>query len=76
MGSVDAEQARTNLEQMRAQIPTLESSISQSIHRLSTLAGLEPSALEAELTTASLLPEVPEQIVAPSRPQRCANGRM
>ena len=62
VGSVDAEQARANLEQTRAQIPTLESSIAQTIHRLSTLAGLEPSVLKAQLTSAAPLPEVPDQV--------------
>jgi outer membrane protein, multidrug efflux system len=62
VGSVDVERARANLEQTRAQIPTLESSVTQSIHRLSTLAGLEPAALTTQLNTAGTLPEVPGQI--------------
>lgn len=62
VGSVDAEQARANLEQTRAQIPALESSITQAIHRLSTLAGREPAALTAELVTAVPLPRVPQQV--------------
>jgi outer membrane protein, multidrug efflux system len=62
VGSVDVEQARANLEQTRAQIPTLESNVTQSIHRLSTLAGLQPAALSAQLTAAGTLPEVPGQV--------------
>lgn len=62
VSSVDVEQARTNLEQTRTQIPSLEASIAQAIHRLSTLAGLQPSALRTELTTVRPQPEVPAQL--------------
>lgn len=64
VSSVDVEQARTNLEQTRAQIPTLDTSIAQSIHRLATLAGLEPSALVPQLSRAAALPAVPVQVAA------------
>lgn len=62
VGSLDVERARTNLEQTRAQIPTLESNVAQSIHRLSILAGLEPAALAKELNAAAPLPEAPGQV--------------
>lgn len=62
VAGIDAERARANLEQTRAQIPTLESSIAASINRLGTLAGLQPSALTVLLTTAAPLPVVPDQV--------------
>lgn len=62
VSSVDVEQARANLEQTRAQIPSLETSIAQTIHRLSTLAGLGPSSLRGELSVPRPQPEVPQQV--------------
>lgn len=62
VSSVDVEQARANLEQTRAQIPTLASSVAQAIHRLSTLAGLGPSALRAQLNPVAPLPSVPSHV--------------
>lgn len=63
VSSVDVEQARANLEQTRAQIPTLESSIAQTMHRLAVLAGLEPASLTTELSQTAPLAAVPSQIV-------------
>lgn len=63
VGSLDVEQARANLEQTRAQIPALESSIAQAMHRLATLAGLEPAALDTELSRLAPLPTAPQEIV-------------
>ena len=62
VGSVDVEQARTNLEQTRAQLPTLESAIAQQMHRLAVLAGQTPEALTASLSEAAPLPSVPESV--------------
>jgi outer membrane protein, multidrug efflux system len=62
VSSLDVERARANLEQTRAQIPTLEGSIAQTIHRLATLAGAEPAALNGELGAAAPLPAVPSQV--------------
>ena len=62
VSSLDVERARANLEQTRAQIPTLEGSIAQSIHRLATLAGAEPTALNGELGAAAPLPAVPSHV--------------
>jgi NodT family efflux transporter outer membrane factor (OMF) lipoprotein len=59
---VDVDQAHADVEQTRAQIPSLESSIAQAIHRLSTLAGLEPAALADSLRGPAPLPEVPARI--------------
>jgi outer membrane protein, multidrug efflux system len=62
VSSVDVEQARTNLAQTRAQIPVLDSSISQAMHRISVLIGVEPGALTAQLTKPAPVPTAPEQI--------------
>jgi outer membrane protein, multidrug efflux system len=62
VSTVDVEQARTNLEQTRAQLPSLESSTTQAMHRLATLAGLEPAALVGELSQVAPLPAIPAQI--------------
>ncbi len=62
VGSMDVEQARTNLEQTRAQLPVLESAIAQQMHRLAVLAGLTPEALTATLSVAAPLPSVPESV--------------
>jgi len=62
VGSLDVEQARANLEQTRAQIPALESSVAQAMHRIATLVGLEPTALTAELDHAAPVPSVPSEI--------------
>lgn len=62
VSSLDVEQARTNLEQTRAQTPSLESSATQAMHRLATLAGLEPAALVGELSQTAPPPAMPWQI--------------
>ncbi len=62
VGAVDVEQARTNLEQTKAQIPSLETSIAQSQHRLAILAGLEPGALKQQLSAVTAIPQAPEQV--------------
>jgi outer membrane protein, multidrug efflux system len=62
VSSLDVERARSNLEQTRAALPLLEANISQTRHRLATLAGLEPAALNGELGAASRLPQVPAQV--------------
>ena len=62
VNSVDVEQARTSVEQTRAQIPALESSIAQTMNRLATLAGLQPTALRDTLSTAAGLPVLPREV--------------
>jgi NodT family efflux transporter outer membrane factor (OMF) lipoprotein len=61
--SMDVEQARTNVEQTRAQIPTSESAITQSMHRLAVLAGEQPTALIPTLSHATPLPTLPNASV-------------
>lgn len=57
--SLDAEQARTNVEQTRATIPTLQTGKSEAQHRLAMLLGLAPAALTDELDAAVPIPEIP-----------------
>jgi len=56
---LDVQQASTVLATTRAEVPTLESSIQTSIHRLEVLLGGQPGTLQAELSEASPLPTRP-----------------
>jgi NodT family efflux transporter outer membrane factor (OMF) lipoprotein len=62
VSSVDVEQARTNLEQTRADIPSLEASIAQSEHDLATLLGLTPGALKPQLAIAAPIPAASDEV--------------
>ncbi len=55
--SLDVEQARTNREQTHAQIPSLESSLAQTEHRLAILLGQAPGALHDQLAAPALVLE-------------------
>ncbi|HEY0817598.1 MAG TPA: efflux transporter outer membrane subunit [Rhizobacter sp.] len=54
--SLELSQARTNTEQTRAQIPSLETSVAQTGHALAVLTGQAPTALQAQLAQASAVP--------------------
>ncbi|MES2958376.1 MAG: efflux transporter outer membrane subunit [Pseudomonadota bacterium] len=56
--SLEAEQARGAVEQTRAQLPALQTSIAQSTHALAVLTGQAPAALQAILASAAPLPQV------------------
>ena len=56
------QQARYNLENSRAQIPTLRTSISESLNRLAVLLGETPGAVHAELETAKPIPGIPPDV--------------
>lgn len=58
----DVEQARSNREQTRAQIPALEISLAEAEHRLDLLLGRAPGTLHARLAATGELPTVPERI--------------
>ena len=58
----DVEQARSNREQTRAQIPVLETSLIEAEHRLDILLGQTPGTLRPRLATTGKLPAVPKQI--------------
>lgn len=62
VSSQDAEQARSNLEQTRAQIPSLETSLAESEHGLDILLGRAPGTLHARLAATGELPTVPDRI--------------
>lgn len=62
VGSQDVEQARTNREQTRAQIPSLENSLAEAEHRLDILLGHPPGTLHARLAETAPLPNAPERI--------------
>jgi NodT family efflux transporter outer membrane factor (OMF) lipoprotein len=61
---LDVEQARTSYEQTRAQIPSLESILAQSMNRLSVLTGDPPGSLAATLADRKSVPVAPLDIVA------------
>ena len=60
--SLDAEQARTNVEQTRASIPPLETSLAEAEHRLATLLGLAPAELRDDLAAAAPIPQIPDPL--------------
>ncbi len=62
VSSQDVEQARSNREQTRAQIPALEILLAEAEHRLDILLGQPPGELHARLASAGPLPAVPEQL--------------
>jgi NodT family efflux transporter outer membrane factor (OMF) lipoprotein len=58
----DVEQARSNRDQTRAQIPFIETSLAEAEHSLDVLLGRPPGTLHQRLTKTTALPEIPEQI--------------
>lgn len=56
---LDVEQAKLNLEQTRAQIPTLQISLEAAKNRLSVLLGTHPGNLENELSEKKSIPTAP-----------------
>ncbi len=62
VGSQDVEQARTNYEQTRAQIPSMETGLAQTENSLAVLLGMTPGSLHEQLSAKSGLPEAPENI--------------
>lgn len=60
--TLEVEQARTNLEQTRAQIPALESSLNATENRLAILLGEAPGTLRARLAPPSDIPAAPEPL--------------
>lgn len=57
--SLEVEQARSAVEQTRAQLPTLAASAAQTRHALAVLMGLAPQALPPALQAQSPLPTPP-----------------
>ena len=56
---LDVAQARTAVEQTRAQLPALAGSAAQAMHALAVLTGQAPGALQAQLATPVPLPAAP-----------------
>jgi len=59
---LDTSRARAQLNSTLAAIPLLEDAISQDIHRLAVLGGLQPSALKNELIKARPMPTLPSLV--------------
>jgi len=55
---LDVAQAKAEAASTRADIPTLQAAIKQSMHRLGILLGLEPTALEGDLAPVQPLPSI------------------
>jgi multidrug efflux system outer membrane protein len=62
VSSVDVEQARSNLEQTRALIPTLQTNMEENESRLATLLGVNGSVVKRTMATPALVPSVPDQV--------------
>ena len=61
---LDVQQAATLLATTRAEVPTLEDSLQESIHRLGVLLGQNPGALLVELSTVAPIPAAPPEVPA------------
>jgi NodT family efflux transporter outer membrane factor (OMF) lipoprotein len=62
VSSLDVEQAKTNLESTRSQLPKLRSNIEAAKNRLAILLGGFPGTLEAQLAARKPIPEAPLEI--------------
>ena len=62
IGSLDVEQARTQLAQSAAVVPQVESSLDQAMARLGVLLGRDPGALRAELAAPIPIPVGPASL--------------
>ncbi len=59
---LDVDQARLSFEQARADIPSLQTSLEQSKHRLAVLLGKSPGALKQLLAETGIIPVPPAKI--------------
>ncbi len=59
---LDLVQAQTQLSLTESQIPSLDNSVSQSMHQLALLLGQTPEQLIAELTPPDKIPSIPAEI--------------
>jgi NodT family efflux transporter outer membrane factor (OMF) lipoprotein len=60
--ALDVDQARSNVEQTRAQIPALRTGLEQAKNRLAVLLGREPGALDEMLAPVRPIPRPPAQV--------------
>jgi len=59
---LDVQQAKTVLATTRAAVPTLESLIETTMHRLEVLTGQQPGTLQTELAAVAPIPAQPPQV--------------
>ncbi len=59
---LDVAQAAAQLATTQSQVPTLETSLKQGIHRLGVLLGQEPGALLSEFSTEAPIPTAPPEV--------------
>lgn len=59
---LDVEQARTNLEQSKSSIPSLESGRAETENHLAVLTGQAPGSLHGRLGTTLPLPRAPDEV--------------
>lgn len=62
ISQLDVEQARSNLESTRSQIPVLETSLAQAKHRLAVLLGQPPGSFVEELRKPKPVPLPPPSV--------------
>jgi len=60
---LDVTQAASQLATTQSQLPSLETSVKQGIHRLGVLTGQPPGALLTELSTAAPIPTAPPEVL-------------
>jgi NodT family efflux transporter outer membrane factor (OMF) lipoprotein len=60
--SLEVEQARAAVEQTRAQLPVLETSVAQTLHSLAVLTGQAPGVLPAGVTEGAPVPVAPAEL--------------
>ena len=60
--NLDVQQAATLLATTRANVPTLETALQASIHRLGVLLSQPPEALQTELSTVAPIPAAPPTV--------------
>ncbi len=60
--SLDEEQAKLSVEQLRATLPTQEATIAVAEHQLGVLLGLSPNALQERLGTSERVPQVTSEL--------------
>ncbi len=61
-GELDVEQAKSNLEQTRANVPALKTGMEQAANRLAVLVGQPPGTVTAELAQPGPIPVPPPQV--------------
>lgn len=62
VNQLDVEQARTAVEQTRAQVPVLEGAIARTVDAIAVLTGQPPGALRARLASPAPLPAAPPDL--------------